>query len=612
MAEIKDWDIVAANNDDAPPNGFPENMNYSEVNNAARELMAVLARYDRDTRGSLVAGGTANAITVTPTGTYTAYFSGLEIGFTAAAANTGAVTLNVGGVGAVNLVDAAGAALEADAIQIGGVYQAVHDGTQFRLRGGGGGDTGDVTFGSGFVDLVDSIANLVSGPGDNQHIEMDTSSIQGKLNETTTSGLFINPLGGITSIGSGNFTALGAVSLYDNGNIALRTNPTGVQVIDPTGDLPRIELLQDDIATVNGYLQGNATAGYVVLASAIAADTIRLSATATGGALRQILEGDPDGDTVLYAGGTARFSVVSNGASITSGQDISPSVSADGILRLGGNAYSGYITLDATAMYIGHNTSSRGFAVRTNNVDRIVVSGAGVTTILHSGAETFRSNNVGAILTGNAFNTNLDLHNDADVRQAFLSVNKSSGLVTLSATDNGAVIQISATTTGGATQNQVHADPDDGVTVHAQGTSALVTQVSTDDYTTSGARVLDHTGTHRDVGFNVMPQSVIDVTTTLDESHAGASIKREGTANATYILPNGSSSPGQVPPVGSMVVLKNFGTAGTMFISATGTLNWLNGSGAPATGTRTLAEGGVCTVNHVSDSEWDIWGIGLT
>lgn len=48
MADIKAWSSTAANNDDAPPDGFPENMAPSNVNNAARETMAAVRRWYED------------------------------------------------------------------------------------------------------------------------------------------------------------------------------------------------------------------------------------------------------------------------------------------------------------------------------------------------------------------------------------------------------------------------------------------------------------------------------------------------------------------------------------------------------------------------------------
>jgi hypothetical protein len=48
MADIKTWSTAAASNNASPPDGFPENMFAADVNNAAREVMAAVARQYRD------------------------------------------------------------------------------------------------------------------------------------------------------------------------------------------------------------------------------------------------------------------------------------------------------------------------------------------------------------------------------------------------------------------------------------------------------------------------------------------------------------------------------------------------------------------------------------
>jgi len=45
MSEIKDWSTTASLNNDVAPDGFPEGMAPSDVNNAARELMAAVRTY---------------------------------------------------------------------------------------------------------------------------------------------------------------------------------------------------------------------------------------------------------------------------------------------------------------------------------------------------------------------------------------------------------------------------------------------------------------------------------------------------------------------------------------------------------------------------------------
>lgn len=127
--DIFDWSTAAGSNGFAAPNGFPEGMNYSDVNNSAREIMAVLARWYADTNGSLVTGGAGNAYTITPNRTVSAYVNGLEFGFRADRANTGAVTLNVSAVGASNVVHRDGSDLAAGEIRANGNYRVTYNST---------------------------------------------------------------------------------------------------------------------------------------------------------------------------------------------------------------------------------------------------------------------------------------------------------------------------------------------------------------------------------------------------------------------------------------------------------------------------------------------------
>ena len=134
MAEIYDNDVSAANNNSAPPAGYPENMQYSQVNDAAREQMAVLARYIEAVSGITTTGaGAAYVLTVTQA--ITALTNGMHFVFKADRVNTGAVTLQINALGAVVIIDNGGAALVANAIVPGGIYFCLYDGTAFRIVG---------------------------------------------------------------------------------------------------------------------------------------------------------------------------------------------------------------------------------------------------------------------------------------------------------------------------------------------------------------------------------------------------------------------------------------------------------------------------------------------
>ena len=115
MAEINDLNIADASNTAR----FPENQAPSSVNDGARALEGMIARWHKDTNASIAAGGTGDAITVAANQTLSAYYDGLVIAFEATAANTTATTLNVDSVGAKAIRKHFNAALVADDIKIG-------------------------------------------------------------------------------------------------------------------------------------------------------------------------------------------------------------------------------------------------------------------------------------------------------------------------------------------------------------------------------------------------------------------------------------------------------------------------------------------------------------
>lgn len=83
------------------------------------------------------AGGSANAITLDLTPNITAYAAGQMFLFKAASDNTGAVDVNIDGVGSVNLFKFDGATELVDGdIQAGGIYLIGCNGTDFVLLGG--------------------------------------------------------------------------------------------------------------------------------------------------------------------------------------------------------------------------------------------------------------------------------------------------------------------------------------------------------------------------------------------------------------------------------------------------------------------------------------------
>lgn len=108
---VWDWSSTAANNNAAAPYGWTSgSMKPTDVEPTARQMMATLS----EAVHSQVAGGTADAITVTYANAPAALTDGMEVKFRASAANaTTTPTLNVNSLGAKTITRGGGSALQA-------------------------------------------------------------------------------------------------------------------------------------------------------------------------------------------------------------------------------------------------------------------------------------------------------------------------------------------------------------------------------------------------------------------------------------------------------------------------------------------------------------------
>lgn len=138
MSEVFDFDSTAANNNDTPPDGFPENMAYSAVNDSARELMAAIAR-DVDARGATTttAGGTQDIFRLAVDQTISALAVGMRFCFIAHANHVIGTPpkLNVNSLGAVEMrwPEHATYTVYTGCIKTGDVIWVVYDGTYFQF-----------------------------------------------------------------------------------------------------------------------------------------------------------------------------------------------------------------------------------------------------------------------------------------------------------------------------------------------------------------------------------------------------------------------------------------------------------------------------------------------
>src|SRR5262245_5053689 len=114
MSNVSTWSKVAGNNNSSPPNGWPEGMARSAVNDTAREGMAAVAKWYQDTQGSLLSAGTSTAYTLTTNSVHTTLSAQAIVSFRAHTACGASPTLNVDSLGAKAIHKSGGTALLAN------------------------------------------------------------------------------------------------------------------------------------------------------------------------------------------------------------------------------------------------------------------------------------------------------------------------------------------------------------------------------------------------------------------------------------------------------------------------------------------------------------------
>lgn len=123
MAEVSDLQISDANN----TGRFPDAMTVQAVNDGARALEGLLARWFRDNSGQTATTGTGAAYVLATASTYPAVTNVSTLVFRAHTGNTGAATLKINALTAKSLRRQGGAALVSGDIQANQMVQAVYN-----------------------------------------------------------------------------------------------------------------------------------------------------------------------------------------------------------------------------------------------------------------------------------------------------------------------------------------------------------------------------------------------------------------------------------------------------------------------------------------------------
>lgn len=153
MAEINDLNIVDASN----TGRFPEAQAPSTLNDGARALEGLIARWHKDLNASVTTTGTSTAYVYAANQTISAYYDGLMLGVDFHTACGAAPTINVDAVGAKSLKWPNGTALAANDVATGQKAILVYDGTDMIvLTAGGNAAAHDVGVASGNIPQMDA------------------------------------------------------------------------------------------------------------------------------------------------------------------------------------------------------------------------------------------------------------------------------------------------------------------------------------------------------------------------------------------------------------------------------------------------------------------------
>lgn len=178
---------------------------------------------------------------------------------------------------------------------------------------------------------------------------------------------------------------------------------------------------------------------------------VRLYAEDAGGTSRLVFAGDPDDAATLYYAGTSKAETTAYGLYVGTGSNLSPNSSGDGYLKLRGSGYIGYITMDGSAMYIGHNSGTRSLAFQVDEASSFVVNAEYSQLISTTDSSPYLS------FHGSNLARDMYLQSSSDTAYYWYGEN------------HGAAFYIRGEDAGGTARDILYGDPDGYTEIHAAG-----------------------------------------------------------------------------------------------------------------------------------------------
>ena len=217
MAEVKDLNVTDASNTAR----FPENQTPSSVNNGARALEGMLARFYADTNGSISSSGSSSAYVLAASRTISTIAAGDAFVFKANHASTGAATIAIDGLATKSIKKFNDQAIAANDIESGSICHIVYDGTNFQL-------ISSLATGAGIASVVADSTPQLGGQLDVNGNALGDGTLE--LLKFSETGSAVNEFT-IANAASGNGPTLSATGTDSNVDINISAKGTGVVAV---------------------------------------------------------------------------------------------------------------------------------------------------------------------------------------------------------------------------------------------------------------------------------------------------------------------------------------------------------------------------------------------
>ena len=392
--------------------------------------------------------------------------------------------------------------------------------------------------------------------------------------------------------------------LYWQDGLAVQAVEDGARVVDPVaaGVQPILSMRNNDL-TERFQVRTTGNGAGTLLRSLDLGGLVELEGTDSGGSVRDLFTGDPDGFSRMFHAGSKVLQSSIESVDIFDSSGEEPRM----YFRGSSESYLGYIRMSAAGMTL--ESEVHGGAVELVGEDAAGVARSvflgdpdGDATMYNAGTARVVAKSNGADIVG----TLLDIAEGTSSSHR-ASIRNTLGGLSLAVVSGSGQGRLEETNSSGAViANWATFDKGGAVTLYRGNAVKLRTADHLANGIGAGAQVIDGTGTWRPVGMNITPPFNISTNNSLRMSRVGHQYRC--TAALTLTIDTTTNN----APDGSVWIVANESNANVTITTSGGpVLVWLDGAGG-TTGARTLADGGYVTITKRASNAYQIVGNGLS